>query len=291
MIKIIVNCGPCEAFIAKCFASMRSQTFTDWEAYVTLDPCGDRTFAEAVLARHGDRRIHITRNRKRLYSMINLKRAVERCAAAPDDIIVVLDGDDWFATPDTLRIIDATYRLSGCWMTYGSWVADYATIEWRQLAGWPTQADGTGLWPAYDEGTTDFRHCDWLGTAVRTWKRWLWDLIDQRDFRDPHGNYFRVTEDQAVMLPMLEMCGTPRARHIAEVLMVYNRTTPHGCGRTCLEEMLANCQYIRTLPPYSHLRERPAPETVSHHLARRRLRTVAEYGIDNRHQLRGIGHS
>src|SRR5206468_5255076 len=99
MMRIIVNCGPCEQFIGKCFASMRSQKFTDWQAYVTLDPCGDRTFSEAVLARNADRRIRITRNRNRLYSMVNLTRAVERSAAEPDDIIVVLDGDDWFATP------------------------------------------------------------------------------------------------------------------------------------------------------------------------------------------------
>jgi glycosyltransferase involved in cell wall biosynthesis len=285
MMKIIVNCGACEQFIAKCFASIRSQTFADWQAYVTLDPCGDGTFAEAVLARNGDPRIHITRNQNRLYSMINLTRAVERSAAAPDDIIVVLDGDDWFATPDALRIIDETYRLSGCWMTYGSWVADYATFECSQLQGWPTRADNSGLWPGYDEGTTDFRHTEWLATAVRTWKRWLWDLIDPRDFRDRNGNYFRVTEDQAVMLPMLEMSGTSRARHVAEVLMVYNRSNPHGCGRTCLEEMISNCDYIRTLPPYLQLPERPAPEAVSHLLSHQRLRAVVNHGINYGHQL------
>jgi hypothetical protein len=147
-------------------------------------------------------------------------------------------------------------------MTYGSWVADQEDIE----------PDRRGRWPAYPENTTNFRAFDWLGTAVRTWKRWLWDLIDENDFLDREGNYFRVTEDQAVMLPMLEMSGTDRARHIAEAIMVYNRSSPYACGLTRCDEMLSNGRYIRTLPPYPRLHERPAPDVV--HLYRESRRSL-----------------
>ncbi len=243
MLRIIVNCGPAEQYIARCIDSIRSQSFEDWQAYVTVDPCGDRTFHEAVLASGADPRIHVRQNGRRKYSMINLIRAVHRSAAHPEDVVVVLDGDDWLATPDALRIIHDTYRQSGCWMTYGSWVPDQPVMQ--------------GNWPAYPDSTTDFRNSEWLGTAVRTWKRWLWDLIDDRDFRDAEGRYFRVTEDQAAMLPMLEMSGTRRARHIAEVLMVYNRSSPHACAYTRRDEMLANCAFLKTRPPYSRLVEKP----------------------------------
>jgi len=262
MIRIVVNCGPCEEFIGKCLASILTQTFTDWQAYVTVDACGDRTYEGAILAGQGDGRIHIVENRERRFAMENLKHAIEHSAAHPDDVIVILDGDDWFATPHALRIIDETYRRFGCWMTYGSWVADQLDIE----------PDRSGRWPAYPDNTTDFRNTEWLGTAVRTWKRWLWDLIDDSDFRDRKGEYFRVTEDQAVMLPMLEMSGTDRARHIAQTLMVYNRSSPHACGLTRCEEMLANGRYIHTLPPYARLHDRPAPEDAHLHLASRRQR-------------------
>jgi len=259
MFRIVINCGPCENYIAACLASLRSQSFDQWHAYVTVDPCGDETFRAAVDAAGGDTRIHIHRNSERQYSMINLIRAIDRSGAAPDDVIVVLDGDDWFASPEALRIIDETYRQSGCWMTYGSWAAD-------------TRLDGLrdGRWPAYDAGTTDFRGSLWLGTAVRTWKRWLWDLIDDRDFRDVSGNYFRVTEDIAAMMPMLEMSGTERARHIAEVLMIYNRSSPYACGLTLCDEMLANAGYLSTLAPYSRLPERPA--SASEEISVRSLR-------------------
>jgi glycosyltransferase involved in cell wall biosynthesis len=249
MLRIITNCGPAEQYIARCLASVRSQSFVDWRAYVTIDPCGDKTYEQAVLAREGDARIHIHRNGVRQYPMVNLMSAIRRSRAGREDIVVVLDGDDWLATPDALRIIHDVYKQCNCWMTYGSWVSDQS----------PTQ----GKWPAYPEDLTDFRNYEWRGTAVRTWKRWLWDLIDDRDFRDAEGNYFRVTEDKAVMLPMLEMSGTRKAKHIQEVLMVYNRLSPDACCYTRRDEMLANSEYITTLHPYSPLVKKPDSENTA----------------------------
>src|SRR5580704_3156089 len=145
MFRIVINCGPCEAYIAKCLASLLAQSFVRWKAYVTVDPCGDRTFEEAVLAGGGDRRIEIHVNSERQYSMVNLIHAIGRSGAAPEDIVVVLDGDDWFATPDALRIIHHTYQQPDCWMTYGSWEADSRDLEGMRA----------GRWPAYSAETTD----------------------------------------------------------------------------------------------------------------------------------------
>jgi glycosyltransferase involved in cell wall biosynthesis len=242
-LKIIINCGPCEAYIGKCLDSVRSQSYTHWEAYVTIDPYGDKTFEEAHKARGRDQRIFITRNSRPRYSMTNLVCAVERSAAQPEDIIVVLDGDDWFAVDQALAIIVDTYARSHCWMTYGSWVSNAPACP--------------GKWPAYPEGTTDFRGTTWLATAVRTWKKWLWERIDDADLRDEHGQYFRVTEDLAAMFPMLEMSGTRRARHIPEVLMLYNRENPHSCSTTKFDELLWNARYIRSKRPYQ-----PIADTV-----------------------------
>jgi glycosyltransferase involved in cell wall biosynthesis len=239
MLHLVVNCGPAEDYIERCIDSIRSQTLQVWQAHVTIDPCGDETFRRALAARGGDRRIGIRCNGTRRYAMFNLIQAIRHSGAAEDDIIAVLDGDDWFATRDALRTIDATYRRHDCWMTYGSWISDSPAME--------------GMWPAYPDGVEDLRRHEWLGTAVRTWKRWLWEWIEDADLRDASGSYYRVTEDQAVMLPMLEMSGLDRARHIPEALMVYNRTSPFACSRTMREEMHANERHIRSRTPYQRL--------------------------------------
>jgi glycosyltransferase involved in cell wall biosynthesis len=242
-LKVIINCGPCEDYIGLCLASVRNQTFTRWDAFVTIDPSGDKTAERAFVERDGDDRIHIRVNSARLYSMANLVAAIRRSDAAPDDVIVILDGDDWFATDQALARIVAEYQASDCWMTYGTWIAND-----------PTRAGlKAGRWPAYPEGTTRFREVEWLGTAVRSWKKWLWDKVDDREFRDRDGHYILVAEDQASMLPMLEMSGTDRARHIPDVLMVYNRITPHACGKVHLELMRNTAAYLRERTPYRPL--------------------------------------
>ncbi|SRR5581483_10677455 len=242
-LKIIINCGPCESFIADCLRSLKQQTYSEWEAFVTIDPWGDKTFDQAMQAREDDPRIKIEQNAVRQYSMHNLVRGIERSGANFEDVIVVLDGDDWLATKDALRIIAAAYEESDCWMTYGSWVTNKAGPNGRF----------GGMWPAYPPETTDFRHSPWLGTAVRTWKKWLWDHIADRDLRDDSGRYLRVSEDQAVMLPLLEMCGAAKARHIATQLMVYNKITPYATAQTMTDEIARNSRLLECKPPYPRL--------------------------------------
>src|ERR1035437_7634382 len=118
-IKIIVNCGACEDFVTHCLASILSQSLQDWEAFVSVDPCGDNTLKQ-VRAFDWDYRIRIFPNASRRYSLYNMIHAIRNIPYNPEDIIVSLDGDDWFNRTDALQIILDTYRQYGCWMTYGS---------------------------------------------------------------------------------------------------------------------------------------------------------------------------
>lgn len=245
-IKIIINCGPCEDYVGLCLRSVRGQTVADWDAFVTIDPCGDRTAAVAEVVRAGDPRIHIAVNPGRRYGMANLVEGIRRSAARPDDLIVILDGDDWFATDRALARILAEYQNPDCWMTYGSWITNDPGRTGLKA----------GRWPAYAPGTTDFRAAPWLGTAVRSWRKFLWDRVDDRDFRWPDGSYVTMADDQASMLPMLEMSGTARARHIPDILMIYNRLNPHGSGKVDVELMRDTAAYIRSRPPYRRLERR-----------------------------------
>ena len=256
MLKVIVNCGLAEEFIGQCLGSLLMQGFGDWEAFVTVDQLGDRTAAMAVEAAGGDRRIHVTQNEVRLYPMQNLIRAIGRSGAAPDDAIVVLDGDDWLIDEHALARIAGLHAQEDVWMTYGSWVSNRPT--------------NPGRWPPYPDGTTDFRGAPWLGTAIRTWKKWLWDLVDDADRLDQDGHYFRVTEDLACMFPMLEMSTTAHARHIPEALMLYNRYSRHDDGDAMCREGIRNMEFLRSRRPYAPL----AGRVDSHAAQERRLEVV-----------------
>ncbi len=244
--KIIINCGPCQGFIGKCLASVKAQSFTNWEACVTVGPWGDDTYVRAPRGAAGDPRISVKQNQTRRYSMCNLIHAIRRSNAEPEDVIVTLDGDDWFADNDALRIIAAAYEEFDCWITYGSWLSNVAGPSGRP----------NGCWPAYPEGTADFRRHRFLGTAVRTWKRWLWDHLQDSDLRNDSGNYVRVSEDQMVMIPLLEMCGTSKAKHIAAPIMIYNKLAKYPVDDTITDEGLRNGYLIDSKLPYPRLQTR-----------------------------------
>ena len=70
MLKIVVNCGRCEAFIGRCLDSLKRQSYPHWQAFVTVDRRGDATYERAIAARDGDARIHVTQNERRLYAYI-----------------------------------------------------------------------------------------------------------------------------------------------------------------------------------------------------------------------------
>jgi glycosyltransferase involved in cell wall biosynthesis len=243
MFRIIINCGPCQQFIGRCLTSVRDQTYANWRAYVTIDPCGDDTYARALLAADGDPRIDIHCNDARRYSLANLVAAIRRCDAGPEDVVVSLDGDDWFSGNDSLQVIADAYEQFDCWATYGSWL----TLKLAP-SGRPH-----GRWPAYPEGTVDFRGHPFLGTAVRTWKRWLWDHVRDEDLRNESGEYARASDDKLVMIPLLELCGTSRARHIAAPIMIYNKIVDYTVGDPFAEERVRNAALIQRRLPYARL--------------------------------------
>jgi glycosyltransferase involved in cell wall biosynthesis len=235
-LSIITNCGAAEPYIGRCIESLRTQTFTEWRCFVQVDPCGDDTYRAAVTASAGDTRISIVANERRLYAGENLVHGVARSGSEAEDVIVVVDGDDWLNGENALATIAEAYDRNDCWLTYGSWIS--------------TRGPHDGNWPAYPDDTADFRRAPWLATAVRTWKKWLWDHIDDRDLRDDDGNYVIVAEDQACMLPMLEMATTRHARHIPQPLLVYNRLNPHNIGKVMHERGLATAAAIRGRAAY-----------------------------------------
>jgi hypothetical protein len=188
-------------------------------------------------------RIHITRNLERVYSLHNQIAAIKRSGTDPEDVIVSLDGDDWFCRNDALQIIADAYATRDCWMTYGSWFS-------QPKAPW-----SEGRWPAYPDGMTDFRSYRWLGTAVRTWKRWLFDRVEDIDLRDDDGQYFRIAEDRAIMWPLLEMSGTEHAAHIPDAIMYYNQTAPSA---TVSPEAARNVVLLMGRQPYARIQGRLA---------------------------------
>ena len=157
-------------------------------------------------------------------------------------MVILLDGDDWFSSSKVLSRLSTEYVSKDCLLTYGSYV--YFPTGLR------------GVEPSeYSEKViknNTFREDQWRASHLRTFKHSLWKHIDYKDLKDEQGNFFKMTYDQAIMLPLLEMAGK-RTSYISDILHVYNKENPLNIDKNKGKEQYELAQKIRSKPAYARL--------------------------------------
>jgi len=151
-------------------------------------------------------------NSVRTGALQNLYNTIRDCA--DDEVVILLDGDDWLAHNGVLRAINEVYTDTDCWMTYG------------QYRSWPDNAIGLSKEMPYEIiKANGFREHGWCSSHLRSFYAWLFKLINKNDLLAPDGAFYQMAWDQAIMFPLLEMSGH-RATFINEVLYIYNNANP-----------------------------------------------------------------
>ena len=179
-----------------------------------------------------------------------------------NDIMVMLDGDDWLASKLALWRVAEAYEDSAVLGTYGTYV--YFPHGIVQPA------------PAFEPSvlrSSSFRREQWIsrlvqkGTVARlcvvcdstvrshlkTVRAWLWKELDRRDLYDNQtGRPWQMTGDQAIMFSLLELSGGC-FRPIEAVTYVYNFVNPISDFRKSEQIQLESEKRIRSLTPRNPL--------------------------------------
>lgn len=183
-------------------------------------------------------RFHLLKNQTRRGALFNTYYAITLCA--PDEIVAILDGDDWFARSDALKIINAAYQDPDVWMTYGQFC--YYPQGSR---GWAREI------PKEVIEANAIRQYDWVTTHLKTFYAGLFQKIRVQDFLY-NGQFFTTAGDLAYTWPIVEMAGV-HARFIPEVIYVYNTDTPLSDHKTNGNLQLYFTYLLRRQTPYQPL--------------------------------------
>lgn len=161
----------------------------------------------------------------------------------PTEIVVNLDGDDWFAHDDVLTILDSYYNDPEVWMTYGQ----FAFLS----SGKPGYCKPIDC--AYAQSKKIRSMSFFIFSHLRTFYAALFHKINLEDLMY-EGSFFPKAADVATMYPMVEMAGT-HVKFIPEVLYVYNNKNPLGFYWTAQHKELDKKihTYLRALKPYQAL--------------------------------------
>ena len=210
---------------------------------IYVDDCSSDGTGELVEKFTADRSsgdfIHLIRNPVRIGALHNLYSTIHTC---PDDeIVILLDGDDWLANNAVLKTINDVYAKTNCWMTYG------------QYRSWPDNRIGSSREiPSDIIDSNNFRAIEWCSSHLRSFYAWLFKSIRMEDLISPYGSFYQMSGDQAIMFPMLEMSGH-RAKFVSEVLYIYNEANPINDCKVD-RRLQRSCEtVIRMQKPYGRL--------------------------------------
>lgn len=212
-IKIITPFYNPGEFLETCVNTLMSQKYDSFKVIFVDDCSNDGSYEKLP---HNDEKAIIIKNETRKTALENIHDAImNHCE--PDDIVVLVDGDDWLPNKNVLSYINDFYNDNDCWIMYGqaSW-----TDGRRGFASAYPKSEFAGL----RKGAFRVSH-------VRTFRAGLYQKIQEQDsnfscMKDSNGEFYKMTYDVAIMFPIMEMAGYEKVKFNDTILYVYNRNNP-----------------------------------------------------------------
>lgn len=189
------------------------QTYKNWRMIYVNDNSTDGTgqlVSDYIKKNRLNDRIIFVNSKKRRGHLFNQYYAIHSCEK--NEIIVILDGDDWLAHNGVLTYLNEVYQDPNIWLTYGQFL-----YFQKNKKGFCRKI------PIEIVKNNSIRpFCLWYFSHLRSFYAGLFHMINIEDLLY-EGNFFPMAADIATMFPMLEMCGK-RFKFIEDILYIYNDT-------------------------------------------------------------------
>lgn len=228
-----------EKWCERNIVSALNQSYDKFRIIFVDDCSSDRTFnlvAKKVEQSANRDKCTIIKNTTRIGALANLYNMIHSCA--DDEIILTLDGDDWFPDAEVLNKLKGHYNRDDIWITYG------------QYRNYPDGGSGiAGSYPSHVISNNSFRKTPWAASHLRTFYAWLFKKIKKEDL-SINGEFFKMTWDFAIMFPMMEMA-KEHQKYISDILYVYNMENPINDHKVNIRMQQDLDRHIRNMPKYN----------------------------------------
>lgn len=245
-IKIIVPFYNPGNYLDRCVNSLLTQDYDNYEILFIDDSSTDGSFAKIPSVKYktnedgeflkddnGDPiidkmhpllsktkclNINAWRSGERVTALPNVHNGIMQFANEPDDIVVVVDGDDFLFNRTVLSDINDFYvKNPECWLMYGSskvtnghscYASKYSKEEFENI-----------------------RRAPFRVSHIRTFRAGLYHQIEKQDptyncMKNSEGNWYIVSYDACIIFPMLEMAGYEHVFYNENPFYVYNVDNP-----------------------------------------------------------------
>ena len=192
-----------------CIKNLESALNQKYENYriILIDDCStdrqEKILKDYINEHELSQKVTFIRNAERHRKLYNMYHAVQSCKL--NEIILELDGDDFFAHDQVLSKFNDIYSKKDIWLVH----AYYEDVTLTRT-GWKFYRKGRfcGETPQGVIQARSYRR-HWYWSGLRSYYAWLYQKIDKKDLimsAGPYkGQFFPTSSDRAVMYPMLEM--------------------------------------------------------------------------------------
>lgn len=240
---IIMPCYNVEKWVKLNLLTTMHQSYKNFRCIIIDDGSTDNTQNVIESTIKEDNRFEYIRNPKRTGSSLkNYYNAFYKVKPDPDEIVIWLDGDDWFSSVFVLQYLNQFYNNTNCWMTYGTY----------QI--FPTGQDGSHHCieiPNEIHQNRAYRNWMHVYSHLRTHKAFLFYNLKESDLIDSRSNnFYTEATDCAYLFSLAEMCSSSeKIKLIDDILLILNRTNPNQAAGN-LKKQKDTEAHIRTLPKF-----------------------------------------
>lgn len=240
--KIVVPAYNSEDYIGACLKSIASQNYQNFEVFVLDDNSSDQTpdiiesfckTEESFWWKLNDRNMGAVANINRGIKLLRPKKR--------NNVVVLVDGDDWLAHDDVLGKVKSVYDETDCLLTYGTYV-EHPSGRTPQHHKTDYSEDVIKNRSYRDKDVVHYSH-------LRTFRYGIWKYIDETDLMDDSGEFYQAGGDLSYIFPLLELAGD-RVEKIDDVLYVYNKENPLNDHKVNRKEQLSTEEEIRNKERY-----------------------------------------
>jgi glycosyltransferase involved in cell wall biosynthesis len=219
-INVIVPVYNAENYIEKCVQSIEAQDYDNYHVYIIDDCSTDSTRSLIYKSIQDHSKFSIIYNAENKGAVCNQIETVSELCNDFDDIIMLIDGDDWlindpniFHKYNNIYTEDVEFTYGSCWS-----VVDNIPLIAQE---YPPEVKEVG-------GYRDYKFSwNMPYTHLRTFRRHLLNRLDSFDcFKDENGEWLKAGGDTAVFYNLIEAAVPERVVCIPDVVYNYNDANP-----------------------------------------------------------------
>tara|TARA_S200000501_G_scaffold367731_2_gene404465 strand:- start:239 stop:1000 length:762 start_codon:yes stop_codon:yes gene_type:complete len=225
MLKIVISSYNHDNYLQKCFNSILEQKFKHYELFIVDDMSTDNSIdiIKEYCNKYNWRYIS---NISRMGALYNRVLAINNLNCNDEDIIVIIDGDDWLSNETVFNYINNLYIDNDILLTFGGLKPYYNTKIYPKT----TRTDPNIMNNQIKNFLNNknkiiknklFRKKPYIFTQLQTFKFKLFKKIKKENYLDQNNNWYKTSTDYAYMYPLLEL-SEGKFKLIDKFVYIYN---------------------------------------------------------------------